>query len=59
MSAVVSGRLNKQIAGDVGVSEVTVKLHRGNLMRKMAAVSVAELVLMAERLRTSSGPPGV
>ena len=58
MAAVVAGRLNKQIAADVGVSEVTVKLHRGNLMRKMAAASVAELVLMAERLRTSSETPG-
>ena len=57
MAAVVAGRLNKQIAADVGVSEVTVKLHRGNLMRKMAAASVAELVLMAERLRTSSAAP--
>jgi FixJ family two-component response regulator len=58
MAAVVAGRLNKQIAADVGVSEVTVKLHRGNLMRKMAAASVAELVLMAERLRASSERPG-
>ncbi len=57
MAAVVAGRLNKQIAADVGVSEVTVKLHRGNLMRKMAAGSVAELVLMAERLKTSSAEP--
>jgi FixJ family two-component response regulator len=53
MAAVVAGRLNKQIAADVGLSEVTVKLHRGNLMRKMAAASVAELVQMAERLKTS------
>jgi FixJ family two-component response regulator len=52
MAAVVAGRLNKQIAAEVGVSEVTVKLHRGNLMRKMAASSVAELALMAERLNT-------
>ena len=58
MAAVVAGRLNKQIAADVGLSEVTVKLHRANLMRKMAAASVAELVLMAERLRASSERPG-
>jgi FixJ family two-component response regulator len=56
MAAVVAGRLNKQIAADVGVSEVTVKLHRGNLMRKMAASSVAELVLMAERLKAAEAP---
>ena len=52
MAAVVAGRLNKQIAADVGLSEVTVKLHRGNLMRKMGAASVAELVQTAERLKT-------
>jgi FixJ family two-component response regulator len=54
MAAVVAGRLNKQIAADVGLSEVTIKLHRGNLMRKMAANSVAELALMAERLRAAA-----
>jgi FixJ family two-component response regulator len=42
--------MNKQIAGDVGISEVTVKMHRGNLMRKMGAKSLAELVRMAEAL---------
>jgi len=54
MAAVVAGRLNKQIAADIGVSEVTVKLHRGNLMRKMGASSVAKLTQMAERLKSSS-----
>jgi FixJ family two-component response regulator len=54
MAAVVAGRLNKQIAAEVGLSEVTVKLHRGNLMRKMGAASVAELVQTAERLRAPS-----
>jgi FixJ family two-component response regulator len=54
MAAVVAGRLNKQIAADIGLSEVTVKLHRGNLMRKMGASSVAKLAQMAERLKTSS-----
>jgi FixJ family two-component response regulator len=57
MTFVVAGRLNKQIAGDIGVSEITVKVHRGNVMRKMQATSVVELVLMAERLRTSGEPP--
>jgi len=42
--------MNKQIANEIGVSEVTVKFHRGNLMRKMGAKSIAELVRMAEAL---------
>lgn len=50
MAAVVAGRLNKQIAGTLGLSEVTVKMHRGRAMRKMGAMSVADLVRMAERL---------
>ena len=47
---VVSGLLNKQIAGEIGTSEVTVKVHRANLMRKMQADSVADLVRIAGRL---------
>jgi FixJ family two-component response regulator len=47
---VTTGLLNKQIAGEMGVSEVTVKMHRGNIMRKMQARSLAELVRMADLL---------
>ena len=47
---VARGRLNKQIAYDLGISEVTVKLHRGNVMRKMQAASIGELIRMWETL---------
>jgi FixJ family two-component response regulator len=50
MSLVVAGRANKQIAGDLDLSEVTVKVHRGQVMRKMRARSLPELVRMADRL---------
>jgi len=50
MELVVAGRLNKQIANDIGISEVTVKVHRGQAMRKMHAGAWPELARMANRL---------
>jgi FixJ family two-component response regulator len=51
MALVVSGRLNKQVGGELDISEITVKAHRGQVMRKMKADSLADLVNMAARLR--------
>src|SRR5215203_5018321 len=51
MALVVSGLLNKQVAGELGISEITVKAHRGQVMRKMKADSLADLVMRAARLR--------
>src|SRR6201998_2616941 len=50
MGCVTAGLMNKQIAGELGVSEITVKVHRGNVMRKMGATSLADLVRMADAL---------
>jgi FixJ family two-component response regulator len=51
MALVASGLLNKQVGGELGISEITVKAHRGQVTRKMKADSIADLVNMAARLR--------
>src|SRR3954465_1621830 len=57
LGLVVAGRLNKQIAGDLGVSEMTVKMHRRQVMRKMQATGVAQLVRLADQLGIGGPPP--
>ena len=56
MALVVSGLLNKQIGGELGISEITVKAHRGQVMQKMKADSLASLVRIAARLRSARPP---
>src|SRR5258708_32699800 len=56
MTLVVSGLLNKQVGSELGISEITVKAHRGKVMRKMNAGSLADLVTMAARLRIAPAP---
>jgi FixJ family two-component response regulator len=56
MALVVAGLLNKQVGGELGISEITVKAHRGQVMRKMEADSLPDLVTMAARLGLASTP---
>jgi FixJ family two-component response regulator len=56
MALVVTGLLNKQVGGELGISEITVKAHRGRVMQKMGARSLADLVTMAATLRLISAP---
>jgi FixJ family two-component response regulator len=59
MALVVSGLLNKQVGGELGISEITVKAHRGQVMRKMKADSLPHLVAMAAKLGLDTVPKGV
>ena len=54
LALVVSGLLNKQVGGELGISEITVKAHRGQVMQKMKATSLVHLVNMASKLRITS-----
>jgi FixJ family two-component response regulator len=54
MALVVTGRMNKQVAAEIGIAEITVKMHRRHIMKKMTAKSFADLVRMAEALGIGS-----
>jgi FixJ family two-component response regulator len=54
MMLVTTGKMNKQVAGELGISEITVKIHRGSAMRKMGARTLADLVRMADALKPKS-----
>jgi FixJ family two-component response regulator len=58
MAEVVSGKMNRQIGEELGIAEITVKVHRGQVMRKMAASSVVELARMADKLALAQGDAG-
>jgi FixJ family two-component response regulator len=58
MALVVCGLLNKQVGGELGISEITVKAHRGQVMRKMKADSLVNLVKIAERLHLTPSAKG-
>jgi FixJ family two-component response regulator len=58
MAGVVSGLMNKQVGGELGISEITVKAHRGRMMRKMQARSFADLVNIGAKLRAPQAPAG-
>jgi len=57
MTLVTTGLMNKQIAAEIGIAEITVKIHRGHIMRKMAAKSLADLVKMAQALGVKRAAP--
>jgi FixJ family two-component response regulator len=57
MALVTAGLMNKQVAAELGVSEVTVKVHRHNVMKKLGARSLADLVRIADFLGVSQGKP--
>jgi FixJ family two-component response regulator len=56
MLLVTAGKMNKQVAGDLGISEITAKIHRGAVMRKMGARTLADLVRMADMINPSPRP---
>jgi FixJ family two-component response regulator len=59
LALVASGLMNKQVAAEIGLAEITVKIHRGHIMKKMRARSLADLIRMAETLGIRRAKPGV